>query len=90
MQETWVRSLGWEDPLENEWQPTPVFLPGESHGLKSLAGFSPLGRKESDMTEKLRHTRKCTCGNKEAVPDIGKIMSKDRELEDSLKMFSGS
>ena len=35
-------------------------------------------------------TRKCTCGNKEAVPDIGKIMSKDRELEDSLKMFSGS
>ena len=31
MQETWVRSLGWEDPLEGgAWQPTPVFLPGES------------------------------------------------------------
>ena len=31
MQETWVRSLGREDLLEKEWQPTPVFLPGESH-----------------------------------------------------------
>ena len=30
MQETWVRSLGWEGPLEETWQPTPVFLPGES------------------------------------------------------------
>ena len=29
MQETWVQSLGWEDPLEREWEPTPVFLPGE-------------------------------------------------------------
>ena len=33
------------------WQPTPVFLPGESHGQRSLAGCSPRGRKESDMTE---------------------------------------
>ena len=41
MQETWVRSLGWEDPLEKEWQPTPVLLPGESHGQKSLVGYSP-------------------------------------------------
>ena len=31
MQETWVQSLGWEDPLEKKWQPTPVFLPGEPH-----------------------------------------------------------
>ena len=29
-QETWIQSLGWEDPLEKEWQPTPGFLPGES------------------------------------------------------------
>ena len=34
-QETWVWSLGWEDPLEEEWQPTPVFLPGESHGRRA-------------------------------------------------------
>ena len=55
--ETWVRSLGQEDPLEKEmvrkWQPTPVFLPGESHGRRSLVGYSPWGSKESDMTERL-------------------------------------
>jgi len=33
------------------WQPTPVFLPGESHEQRSLAGYSPQGRTESDMTE---------------------------------------
>jgi len=41
MQETWVKSLGWEDPLEKEMEPTPVFLPGKSHGQRSLAGYSP-------------------------------------------------
>ena len=35
------------------WQPTPVFLPGEFHGQRSLAGYSPWGHKESDMTEQL-------------------------------------
>ena len=39
-----------------KWQPTPVFLPGESHGQKSLVGYSPRGRKESDMTERLHFT----------------------------------
>ena len=34
-QETCVQSLGWEDPLEKEWQPTPVFLPGEFYGYYS-------------------------------------------------------
>ena len=34
-----------------EWQPTPVFLPGESHGQRSLAGYSPWGAKELDTTE---------------------------------------
>ena len=37
--------------LRRAWQPTPVFLPGESHGQRSLAGYSPQGLKESDMTE---------------------------------------
>ena len=36
MWETQVRSLGWEDPLEKEMQSTPVLLPGESHGQRSL------------------------------------------------------
>ena len=30
MMDNWVRSMDWEDPLENAWQPTPLFLPGES------------------------------------------------------------
>ena len=41
------------------WQPTPVFLPGESHGQSSLAGYSPWGHKESDMTESHTHTHSC-------------------------------
>ena len=53
IQETWVQSLGWGEPWSREWQPTPVFLPGEFHGQRSLAGYSPWGRKESDMTEGL-------------------------------------
>ena len=43
-------------PWRREWQPTPVFLPGESHGQRSLAGYSPWCGKESDMTERLTHT----------------------------------
>ena len=53
MKETWVRSLGWEIPWRRAWQPTPVFLPGEFHGQRSLAGYNPWGFKESDMTERL-------------------------------------
>jgi len=41
MQETRVQSLGQEDALEKEWQPTPAFLPRESHGQRSLVGYSP-------------------------------------------------
>ena len=47
-----VRKIPWR----REWQPNPVFLLGESHGQKSLAGYSPWGRKESDMTEQLNFT----------------------------------
>ena len=36
---------------ERKWQPTPVFLPGESHGQRTLVGYSPWGRKELDTTE---------------------------------------
>ena len=53
MQETWIQSLGWEDPLVREWQLTPVFLPGELHGQRSLVGYSPWGCKESDILELL-------------------------------------
>ena len=40
-------------PWRREWQPTPVFLPGEFHGQGSLAGYSPWGSKELDITEQL-------------------------------------
>ena len=42
----WVAKIPWR----KEWQPTPVFLPGESHGQRSLVGYSPRGHKELDMT----------------------------------------
>ena len=50
MQETQVRSLGQEDPLEKEMQPIPVFLPGEFNGQRSLT-LSSWGCKESDTAE---------------------------------------
>ena len=48
MWETWVRSLGWEDPLEKGKATSPVFWPGKFHGL-----YSPWGRKESNTSERL-------------------------------------
>ena len=45
--DTWVGKIPWR----RAWQPTPVFLPGESHGQRSLVGCSPLVRKELDKTE---------------------------------------
>ena len=53
MQEIWVQSLGGEDPWRKEWLPTPVFLPGECHGQRTLEGYSRWGCKELDMTERL-------------------------------------
>ena len=43
----WVGKIPWR----RAWQPTPVFLPGESHEQRNLRGYSPWGCKESDMTE---------------------------------------
>ena len=40
VRETWVRSLGWEDPLERAWEPTLVFLPGESPWTEEPGGCS--------------------------------------------------
>ena len=52
----WVGKLPWR----REWLPIPIFLPEESHGQKSLAGYSSQGHKESDMTEQPTQTRKRT------------------------------
>ena len=69
-----------------KWQPTPVFLPGKSHGQRSLAGYSPWGHKELDTTERLTHTHMATqwlrgkesasnagdTGNTESIPGSGR------------------
>ena len=51
VQEMQLWSLDREDPWRRKWQPTPVFLSGKSHGQRSLVGYSPWCRKESDPTE---------------------------------------
>ena len=48
----WVGKIPWK----RIWQPTPVFLPGESHGQRGLAGCGPRGHKESDMTKATQHS----------------------------------
>ena len=59
MQDIWVWSLNQEDPLERKWQPTPIFLPGKFPGQRCLAGCSPWGCKESDLTAPLStHTNR--------------------------------
>ena len=58
----WVRNIPWR----RAWQPTPVFLSGECYGQRSLAGYSPWGRKESDTTEATQH---CI-----ALHDVGNII----------------
>ena len=45
----WVGKIPWR----GKWQPTPVLLPGKFHGQRSLVGYNPWGRRESDTTERL-------------------------------------
>ena len=47
----WVGKIPWR----RAWQPTSVYLPGDSHGQRSLVGYSPEGRKELDITEVTYH-----------------------------------
>ena len=59
MFDPWVRN----NPWRRAWQPTPGFLTGKSHGQRSLVGYSPWGRKESDTTE----ATECACTAKQAA-----------------------
>ena len=52
-----TQELAWR----RQWQPTPVLLPGKSHGQRSLVGCSPWGRTESDMTERLHFHFSLSC-----------------------------
>ena len=55
------RKQGGEVGWRRQWQPTPVLLPGKSHGQRSLVGRSPWGRRESDMTEQLHFHFSFSC-----------------------------
>ena len=65
----WVGKITWRRP----WQPTPVFLPGESHGQRSLAGYSPRGCKESDTTEQL--STQLTCHEIQHIPVVFNMLA---------------
>ena len=64
MWETRVRSLLQEDPWRRKWQPTAVSLPGESHGRRSLVGYSPQRHKELDTTEQVHFLSLSLLGRK--------------------------
>jgi len=63
MPETFVNLLDllYDLSQRRQWQPTPVLLPGKSHGQRSLAGCTPWGRKESDTTERLHFHFSLSC-----------------------------
>ena len=76
MRESWVRSWVRKISWRREWLPTPVFLPGESHGQRSLVGYSPWGCKELDMT-----------GSNSFFPNVRKGVSLRRSVT-FLKLLS--
>ena len=73
MQETWV----WK------WQPTPVFMPGKSHGPRSLVGYSSWGWKESDTTERLTslHTKSWEKKRSQSQWAKGRIIQLNAEFQ---------
>ena len=73
---------GQEDPWRREWQPTPVLLPGKSHGQRSLVGYRPWGRKESDMTKETWHTR-MPGGHQ----NVGHIMGERKAWTDKVRLL---
>ena len=77
----WVGKIPWR----REWQPTPVFLPREFHGQRTLAGNSPQAHKESDTTEQLTHTYTKTYDTT-LVRAWGNVLS-HRWREDRLVQF---
>ena len=89
----WVGKIPWS----REWQPTSVFLPGESHGQRSLAGYSPWDRKESDTTEPLHFTSQvalviknlpASAGDVGSIPGLGRLPWR-RKWQPTLAFFPG-
>ena len=85
MQETLVRSLGWEDPLEKGTAPHSS-MPGEVHGQRSLVGYSPWDRKDSDTTERL-NSKACFYPLKDANEtwkNVHNVLLTEKNSENSL------
>ena len=82
----WVRKIPWR----RAWQPTPVFLPGESHGQRSLVGYSPWDRRESDTTVPPSTHAQVADGRLIAGPvgSSGKLSSSSGFREVCLKFLS--
>ena len=70
MYETWVQSLGWEDSLEEGMATRSSVLPGDSHGQRGLAGYSPWGCKELGMNEAVQHTESERMCESERLEDV--------------------
>ena len=79
----WVRKIPWR----RKWQPTPVFLPGKSHGQRSLVSYSPWGCKELDMTEvtKDTHTHTHIWRERETIRDRDR--GRKRETEEEAEKY---
>ena len=73
----WVRKIPWR----RAQQPTPVFLPGESHGQRSLAGYSSYGRKGSDMPAATWHAHFLNTNSSENTKEPMKPQNRDRNLD---------
>ena len=82
MQETWVQSLGREDPLEKGMVTHSSILPGESHGQRSLAGHSKRSHKELETTEQL--TLSCD------VTSLKTMLSISQQKKIELESLPGS
>ena len=76
----WVRSLGREAPLEEARQPTPAFSPGESHGQRSLADYSPWSCEELNVTKHSTvHSKEQVRATSFATRDSHNVPSKKTE-----------
>ena len=67
---SWFDSLEGNIPWRRKWQPTPEFLPGKSHGQRSLVGYSPRGHRESDMTERLNGNQRAPAVSSQTFPIV--------------------
>ena len=68
--DSWIGKIPWR----RAWQPTPVFSPGESHGQRNLAGYSPWGHKELEKTEATQHAQWIHQRNYTTCSTLGQVL----------------